>query len=57
MAWHWIFVIIFILAAITQTAKMIDSKRTGDKVFHLFCAAAYFILSGLHLIKIVLNFA
>lgn len=57
MIWHWIFVIIFTLAAITQTAKMIDSKRTGDKVFHLFCAAAYFILSGLHLIKIVLNFA
>lgn len=56
MIWNWIFVIIFILATIAQIVTTFDSKRTGNKVFHLLCAAAYFIIGGFYLIEIILNF-
>ena len=57
MAWHWIFTIIFSLAAVAQTVKTIEAKTTWDRFFYLFTAAAYFILSNVHLIRIVLSFA
>lgn len=57
MTWYWIFTIIFALAGVTQTAKLVNSKETFGRIFYLFSAAAYFILSNLHLIRIVLSFA
>lgn len=56
MIWNWIFGIIFILATIAQIVMTFDSKRAGNKVLRLLCAAAYFIIGGFYLIKIILNF-
>ena len=57
MGWHWFFIILFTLAGVAQTAKLVNSKEIFDRIFCLFSAATFFILSNIHLIKIVLSFA
>ena len=57
MGWHWFFTVIFALAGVAQTAKLVNSKEIFDRIFYLISATAYFILSNIHLIKIVLSFA
>lgn len=57
MGWYWFFTILFALAGVAQTAKLVNSKEIFDRFFYLIFATTYFILSNIHLIKIVLNFA